>query len=122
MQVWHGFPSILAIVDDKTESFVGAVETQLGGDFPCREEKMPQKFLILGLRFPAPRDRLLRNHKNVRRSLWRDISKRERLIIIVDDVSRNLEREKFLKQSHDAIRIVISGRARDTRSLVESTN
>lgn len=88
VEVGHGFSAVPAIVDHDPE----AVFTQslLLGDNTYAGEEVAEEILFGRVGLADPSDELLRNKEQVHRGLGRDIPETQALVVLVNDVGRNL--------------------------------
>jgi hypothetical protein len=94
--VRNSFASVRAIVDHQTIAVF--IETELARDLRGFQEQMAEDSLIFRRSFVDARNRFARNDQNMRRRGRANVAKREDLIILINDVSRNLPISNLLKQ------------------------
>ena len=88
VEVGDGLASMFAIIDHDPE----AVFTQslLLGDNTYAGEEVADEILVGRVGLADPDDQLFRNKEQVHRSLGRDISETQALVVLVEDVGRDL--------------------------------
>lgn len=100
VQMGDGFASVSAIIDNEPEAFLFAVASQYCRHLSGGEKKMAEEGLILLHGFAYPGDRLFRNYENVGRGLGGDVPESDGVVILINDLGRNLSRDDFLEQCH----------------------
>jgi hypothetical protein len=95
VKVGDGLTTMLTMVHDQSKSIF---EPQHPGNLSGLEQQVSQQSLIRGLGVSHSSNGLLGNHQNVNRSLRVNIPEGQYLFVFVNDVSRNLTRNNFLKQ------------------------
>ena len=97
MQVKHRLTDRRAVVDGNAE---GIAITFLGRDGGCRHQQMTEQRVVGRRRVGQHRHRLLGTHQHMHRRLRIDVAKGDALLILKNDVGRNLARNDFLEQGH----------------------
>jgi len=85
--VVHALPAVFAVVDDDSEP-VG--QLHLLGHFGRNEHEVAQQLLVLLLGLGQLRNRLARDHDDVRRGLFLDVVEGDDGVVLVDEFARNL--------------------------------
>jgi hypothetical protein len=85
------------VIDD--QPVTGVAQAQLGRNFRCFEQKVPEHLVILGFSFGDARNRPLRDDEDVNWGLGFDVSERNYQVILVLDGRRDLARHDLLEKS-----------------------
>ena len=88
VEVGHGFSAVPAIVDHYPEPV--CTKAFLFCDEAYAAKKVSEKALVGGFCFSDPSDKFFRNKEQVHRCLGRDIPETQALVVLVNDVGRNL--------------------------------
>ena len=88
MKVGDGFSTIGAIIDD--EAIAGFFELALAGNALGGDEEMSEEGMILGRNGAVAGVMFFRDEKNVNGGLGGEITEGEDVIILVEDIGRNL--------------------------------
>ena len=95
VEVGHGFSAVPAIVDHDPEAVF--THSLLLGDNTYAGEEVAEEILVGRVGLADPDDQLFRNKEQVHRSLGRDITETQALVVLVDDVGRDLPVYNLLK-------------------------
>jgi len=76
------------------------MQAQQAGDMRRLEEQMSQQQLIIRFGLRDPCQGLLRNNQSVSGRLRLNVVKGDQLFVLVDDASRDLSQNNFLKERH----------------------
>lgn len=95
VEVGHGFSAVPAIVDHDPEAVFA--QSFLFGDDTDAGEEVAEEILFGRVGLADPSDELLRNKEQVHRGLGRDIPETQALVVLVNDVGRNLPVYDLLK-------------------------
>lgn len=98
MQVGNALAAILAVVDNKPEAFISPCKPEVTGNFSGYEEQVPQRVALIIIGLTNSGYCFFRDDQDVLRGLWIDIPEGDRVVILVDNVRRNLARYDSLEQ------------------------
>ena len=97
MQVKDALPRIRALVDD--DAVARLAEPEVLGDLACREHDVSEHRRIVWRRVANAHDVLLRDDEDVSRRHRSEIFERERVLVLEDDLRRDLARDDFAKET-----------------------
>ena len=96
MQVWHGFTTIRAIVDD--QSVAAIFQTNLVRDFSGFEQEMAKQLVVFRHSLGNTRNHPLGEKQNVHRSLRMEVADGEDEVVFKNNLRRNFPRIDFFKK------------------------
>ncbi len=95
MQMRDAFPGVGADIDDDAKAAFS--DAQSAGDFDCREQQFAEQKRVIVRRRRQIFERLFGDDDNVRRSLRRDVSKRQNIVVFVHHIGGNFAGEDSRK-------------------------
>lgn len=96
MKVRNGLATVSSVVDD--DSVAGGCDPLVACDFCGGEQQVPEKRLVAAPGKPDSRDDPFRHHQNVQGGLGGNVAEGEALIVLVNDLRRDLPVTDFLKK------------------------
>lgn len=98
MQVRHGFTAVAPVVDHQTVS--GIRQSQSACHVCSFQQQMAEHCGIVGSGFMDARDRLFRDDEHVGGGLWLDVAEGQHMVVLIDDVRRNLAGDDAFEECH----------------------
>ena len=98
VEMRNGLAGVAAAVDD--DAIATLEHTQFGRDLTRRDEHFAQQLRIFRNGLTQAGNYAFRHDQHMHRRLRIHVAKREKAVMVEDDLSRNLLRGYFLKYSH----------------------
>src|SRR5690606_35788893 len=96
VQVKHSLSGFFTVIDYQSESIT---ITFLICNLCGSKQQMTQNVLVGIPGISHHRDRILRDHEDMYRRLWIDITEGQTQIILIDNIRRDLSRDNFTENS-----------------------